>query len=63
MSYIMELTGLSAQAAGTVLMFLDIASTIGLLMTLTGIGLSAAAAIIAYRATIRRLARQAAIAL
>ncbi|AQS54832.1 MAG: hypothetical protein LOD88_08850 [Novibacillus thermophilus] len=63
MARIMELTGLSAQAAGVVLLFIDVASTVGLLMSLTGIGLTAASAIIAYRATIRNLSKQAAIAL
>ncbi len=56
MNQIMSLTGLSFGAASLVFKVLDYASYISLLMALTGIGIAAAAAIIAYRFTIQKLA-------
>lgn len=54
MTKIMELTGLSATAAGTVLLFIDAASFIGLIISLTGIGVAAAAAVVAWRFAIKQ---------
>ena len=67
LSKIMTLLGCSASAAGTILLFIDAASIIGLVLALTGIGITAASAIIGYRWLIKKVAmeagKQAAIAL
>lgn len=55
MNKIMTLTGLSLTAAGLVLKYLDYASWVALLCSLTGIGLAAGAAVLAYRFTIKKI--------
>lgn len=52
----MGLTGLSFQTAGVVLTFMDVATTLSLLLSLTGIGAAAGGIIMAYRATIATVA-------
>lgn len=56
---IMQLTGLSATAAGTILFFIDAASFVALIVTLTGIGISAAAAILSWKWTIKYTLKKA----
>lgn len=55
---IMSLTGASAQTASLILDYLGWISWASLLLSLTGIGAGAAAAVWAYRATILGLSRQ-----
>jgi len=54
---IRSLIGCSASAAATILDYLDWISYASLLLSLTGIGASASAAVWAYRATILGLSR------
>jgi hypothetical protein len=55
MNKIMSLIGCSISTAGLVLALIDIATLISLLVSLTGIGITAAAAIIAYRIAIKKI--------
>lgn len=55
MNKIMQLTGCSVAVAGVILQYLDYAAWVGALISLTGIGLTAAGAIIAYRIAIKKV--------
>ncbi len=59
MNRIVQLIGCSFATAGTILSVLDYATWLALLCSLTGIGASAGAAILAYKATISTVARTA----
>jgi len=54
---IRQLTGCSLATAGAILQYLDWIAWASLLMTLTGIGATASAAVWAYRATILGMTR------
>lgn len=54
---VMALTGASAQTAALIISYLDWIAWASLLLSLTGIGAGAAAAVWAYRATILGLTR------
>lgn len=58
---ICSMLGCSTSAASYILLFIDASSVIGLIMALTGVGFAAAAAVFALKATIKRMARNAAI--
>jgi len=51
----MSISGLTAGAAATVLNVLDYATWVGTLLTFTGIGIGAAAAIFTYRVAIKKI--------
>ncbi|MEK4383302.1 hypothetical protein NSS70_15800 [Aeribacillus sp. FSL K6-2848] len=54
---IRQLTGVSLSTAGVILDYLDWISYASLLLTLTGLGAAASAAVWSYRATILALSR------
>lgn len=56
MNQIMRLTGLAFGAAAVVFKVLDYASYLSLLCALTGVGIAAGAAILAYRWAIEKIA-------
>lgn len=55
MNKIMSLIGCSLSTASLILSLIDVATWVGLLVSLTGIGVTAGAAIIAYRVTIKKV--------
>jgi hypothetical protein len=55
MNKIMSLIGCSFQVASLILSLIDVATWISLLVALTGIGVTAAAAVITYRVAIKKV--------
>lgn len=55
MNKIMSLIGCSLSTASLILSLIDVATWVGLLVSLTGIGVTAGAAIIAYRVAIKKV--------
>jgi len=53
LSKIVALIGCSMEAAGLILTLLDVAAVISVLVTLTGIGFAAGAAVLSYKAAIK----------
>ncbi len=52
---IMSLTGASLTTAGILLRFIDVAMWVSALVALTGVGVTVAAAVIAYRYAIKKI--------